>query len=109
MPGRDDTNDNQVDATTAAGGIMSMPDATSESGPGPRIAENEQRKVSGNSFLNWLFVRNELARAREEAGRFSAEQREYLRRAKVAFELAELALAPANAVRSGSTAPHAAN
>ena len=60
-------------------------------------------------FLGWLLVRDELSRAREGAARFTTEQREYLRRAKLAFELGDLALAPGSAVRSGSSAALAAN
>ena len=71
--------------------------------PAPEPARKRQ------SLLGWILVRDELARARESAARFTAEQREYLRRAKLAFELGELASNPGNAVRSGSTAPLAAN
>ncbi len=60
-------------------------------------------------FLSWLLASDDLARARAEASHFGAEQRAYLQRAKVAFELAELALAPGNAVRAGSAVPLAAN
>src|ERR1041384_7247943 len=77
-------------------------------------SEGSPARVSGRSrarggFLRWLLVRDELSRAREDAARFTTEQREYLRRAKLAFELGDLALAPGSAVRSGSTAPLAAN
>jgi hypothetical protein len=66
-------------------------------------------KGRGNPIVNWLLVRRELGQAQAEAARLTVEQREYLRRAKVALELGELAFAPGNAVRSGSTAPLAAN
>jgi len=57
------------------------------------------------ALLDWLLARRELAEARAAAAQFSSEQREYLRRAKLALELGELAFAPGNVVRSGSTAP----
>ncbi len=69
----------------------------------------EPAKSAGNPILNWFLVRPELARAQDEANRFSVAQREYVRRAKLAFETGELALAPGNAVRSGSTAPLSTN
>lgn len=70
---------------------------------------NALPRFLNNAFVDWLLVRKELARVRAEAARFTPEQREFLRRAKVALELGEVALAPGNAVRSGSTAPLAAN
>ncbi|HEX2672260.1 MAG TPA: discoidin domain-containing protein [Polyangiaceae bacterium] len=66
-------------------------------------------RLPGNPVIDWLLVRTELARARAEAARLAPEQREFLRRAKLSLELGELAFAPGNAVRSGSTAPLAAN
>lgn len=63
----------------------------------------------GNRMLDWLLVREELARAQAEAAQLTPEQREFLRRARVALELGELVLAPGNAVRAGSTAPFAAD
>jgi len=66
-------------------------------------------ETSGNPILDYVLVRGELRRAKEEAAQLGAEQREYLRRARVALELGELAFAPGNAVRSGSTAPLATN
>ena len=73
--------------------------------PEVRVAAPEAR----NSVLDWLLVRQELRRAHANAAQFSAGQREHLRRAQLALELGELALEPGNAVRSGSTAPLAAN
>ena len=99
----------QADATTVGDKVMSAPEAAGAGTQGSEAIGNGSRKAPGNPVLNWFFVRDELARARENARRFTTEQREYLRRAKVAFELGELALRPGNAVRSGSTAPHAAN
>ena len=63
----------------------------------------------GNAVLNWFLARPVLARAEAEAAHLSAEQREYVRRAKLAFEAAQLVLMPGNAVRSGSTSPLASN
>jgi hypothetical protein len=138
-PPRDCTNGTENDATTAGGWVMSAPDVPNPDGPeqlpaeppsaespsvavspaeaspveppqpAPPLVVTEPRKPAGKGFLNWLLVRNELAQARENAQRFTAQQREQLRRAKLAFELGDLALSPGNAVRSGSTAPLAAN
>lgn len=108
-PSRDLKDENETDAATVDGDVMSAADATSETTQQPPAESGGPRKVGGNRFFNWLFARTELARAREAVGHLTAEQREYVRRGKVAFELGELALAPGNAVRSGSTAPHAAN
>lgn len=69
----------------------------------------EEPKKSGRSVVDWLLARTELAQARAAAARFTGEQREFLRRAKLALELGELAFAPGNVVRSGSTAPLATN
>jgi hypothetical protein len=88
---------------------MTEPEVAGAAAPEPPATGSEPKKAPGNSLLNWLFVRDGLARAKENADRITAEQREHLRRAKLAFELGELALAPGNAVRSGSTAPVAAN
>ena len=74
-----------------------------------QAARNELPKSPGNAVLDWLLVRPELARVRADAARLTPEQREFLRRAKLALELGELAFAPGNAVRAGSTAPLAAN
>ena len=87
---------------------MSTPEATDQANGGP-AAMTTPRRPRERSLLGWILVRDELARARENAAGISSEQREYLRRAKLAFELGELALAPGNAVRSGSSAPLAAN
>jgi hypothetical protein len=65
--------------------------------------------MRGRSFLNWFFARDELARARESAARLTPEQRESLRRARVAYELGDFALAPGDAVQSGSAVPLARN
>ena len=69
----------------------------------------ELPKVKGNRILDWLLVRRELAQAEANAATFTTEQREFLRRAQLALELGELAFAPGNVVRAGSTAPLAAN
>jgi hypothetical protein len=116
-PGRDGRNGIQSDATTLSGRIMSVPEATDEAAEAAQQTSplaapsvvNVAPRPQRNGLLNWLLVRRELSQAREDAARFSDEQREYVRRAKLAFELGELALAPGNAVRSGSTAPLAAN
>ena len=63
----------------------------------------------GGAVVDWLLVRSELAQARAAAAKLSTEQREYVRRAKLALEVGELAFIPGNAVRSGSTAPLASN
>jgi len=65
--------------------------------------------TSGNPLVSWFLVRDELREAEAEAAQYSVEQREYLRRARLALELGELAFAPGNAVRAGSTAPLATN
>jgi hypothetical protein len=65
--------------------------------------------LPGNRILNWFLASAELGRAREAASPFSRERREYLRRANLAFEMAELSLAPGNALRSGSAVPLASN
>ncbi len=69
----------------------------------------EPAKARGNPIVNWLLARKELAQAEADAAQFTSEQREFLGRAKLALELGELAFAPGNAVRSGSTAPLAAD
>ena len=81
------------------------PLADQTANPAPSAAS----KFLRNPVVDWLLARTELARARAEAARLTPEQREFLRRAKLALELGEVALAPGNAVRSGSTAPLAAN
>jgi len=104
-------NEIQADATTVGDEVVSIPESgadTQGSQPGPG-KPREVREVRGNRVLNWFFVRDELVQARENASRFAMEQREYVQRSKVAFELGELALRPGNAVRSGATAPLAAN
>jgi hypothetical protein len=88
---------------------MSTPEVTGGPAPTPPGAARDASRVRENGLLGWLLVREELAHARANAARFSAEQREFLRRAKLAFELGELALSPGNAVHSGSTSPLAAN
>jgi hypothetical protein len=113
-----------ADAKTFGGTFMTTPEAggaatPSEVGSGasaPKAGDGAHGslgapppKLPGNPIVNWFLVRRELAQAEAEAARLSAPQREYLRRAKVALELGELAIAPGNAVRSGSTAPLAAN
>lgn len=87
---------------------MNAPEAT-DAVPNAPVPASTATKVREKGFLGWLLVREQLALARANAAGFSATQREYLRRAKLAFEVGELALSPGNAVRSGSTAPLAAN
>jgi hypothetical protein len=91
-----------TEATVAAdvtpGGAGSTPASAADVGA-------SGRRARGNPVIGWLLVREELARARENAARFTIQQREYLRRAKLALEVGDLALVPGNAVRSGSTAP----
>jgi hypothetical protein len=82
--------------------------ATSSNEPS-RATPAEARKKPLRAVVDWLLVRKELAQARAAAARFTPEQREFLRRAKLALELGELAFAPGNVVRSGSTAPLATN
>ena len=96
------------DATTFDGQAMSTPEAANgpRGGSPPPVAEAPRPR---GGWLGWLLVRDELARARENAARFTPAQCEYLRRAKLALELGELALGPGSAVRSGSTAPLAAD
>jgi hypothetical protein len=73
-------------------------------------ASHQPAKPRRNAFVAWFSVRDELSRAREEVARFTSEQREYLRRAKLAFELGEVALAHrGEAGTSDSSAPIAAN
>jgi hypothetical protein len=69
----------------------------------------EAPKARSNRIVDWLLARREMARAKADAARLTGEQRELLRRARLALELGELAFAPGNAVRSGSPAPLAAN
>jgi hypothetical protein len=88
---------------------MSTPEVADEIKPSAPVPAPEARRPPGNRFIGWLLVRDELSRAREAAARLTTEQREYVRRARLAFELGELALTPGNAVRSGPTAPLAAN
>ena len=66
-------------------------------------------KKPGQALVDWLLARKELAQARAVAAQLSVQQREYVRRAKLALEVGEVAFAPGNAVRSGSTAPLATN
>jgi hypothetical protein len=95
-------------ATRVDGWLMSTTQGTGSAGQGSPAPVPERSRSRGG-FLGWLLVREDLSRARENAARFTTQQREYLRRAKLAFELAELSLGPGNAVRSGSPAPLAAN
>ena len=71
--------------------------------------QGEGSKAPGGKVVDWLLARTELAQARAAAAQFSPEQREFLRRAKLALELGELAFAPGNTVRAGSPAPLATN
>jgi hypothetical protein len=66
-------------------------------------------RTRGQSIWSWFLGQAELARTSEAAQRFTAERREYLRRAKLAFEMGDLALSPGSAVRSGSGSPLASN
>jgi len=63
----------------------------------------------GKRLVDWFLVKAELRRAREAASTVSQPRREYLRCAKLAYELGELALAPGKALRSGSGVPLASN
>jgi hypothetical protein len=70
------------------------------------VAVNQRPRARGGAILNWILVRDELSLARANAARVTAQQQEYLRRAKLAFELGALAVAPRDkATASGSTAP----
>lgn len=89
---------------------MTIPEAgdtvSQSAGKSAQAARGESPR---NGVLDWLLVRKELASARADAARHSPQQREFLRRAKLALELGELSFTPGNAVRAGSTAPLAAN
>ena len=97
-----------TDAKIFDGGLMSAPGVTDNTQESSKASVVERSRPR-SGLLDWLFVRAELARTREAAARFTVEQREYLRRAKLALELGELASAPGGSVRSGSTAPLSAN
>ena len=84
-------------------------DGTMTNIPEADAPRTELPKIKGNRILDWLLVRRELAQAEANAATFTTEQREFLRRAQLALELGELAFAPGNVVRAGSTAPLAAN
>jgi len=73
------------------------------------VPPDRSPKKLGRALLDWLLARKELAQSRAAAAELSAQQREYVRRAKLALEVGELAFAPGNTVRSGSTAPLATN
>jgi hypothetical protein len=107
-PGQTVEQRDSRDATSFDGSIMSTLEATGGASQGSPAPVSGRPRVRGG-FFGWLLVRDELSRARENAARFTTEQRQYLRRAKVAFELGELALAPGSSVRSGSTVPLAAD
>ena len=87
---------------------MSTPEATSRQ-PSGSPASSVERPRGRRRLLDWLLVREELSRAKENARRFTTQQREYLRRAKMALELGEHALGPDGAVRSGSAGALAVN
>ncbi|MEI9951942.1 MAG: discoidin domain-containing protein [Pseudomonadota bacterium] len=98
--------------TSPEAGEVVRPDEVGNLPPGSEPSQapaGEPAKARGNPIVNWLLVRKELAQAEANAAQFTSEQREFLRRAKLALELGELAFAPGNAVHSGSTAPLAAN
>jgi hypothetical protein len=84
-------------------------EARSGEQPAAKSAPNALSKLWNSRFVDWILVRKDLARARAAAAELRPEQREFLRRAKLALELGEVAFAPGNAVRSGSTAPLAVN
>ena len=63
----------------------------------------------GKRLVDWFLVKTELRQAREAVATVSQQRLEYLRRAKLAYELAELALAPGKALGSGSGVPLASN
>jgi len=75
----------------------------------PEVVGAEPLASARSRRLDWLLGGSEVARAEAGAQRLSREQRERLRRAKLAFEMGELALAPGSVVRAGSTAAIAAN
>lgn len=52
--------------------------------------DRSQRPWAGR-FFDWLLLRSEIARAAQVAGEFTPQRAEFLQRAKLAFELAELA------------------
>lgn len=60
------------------------------------------------AILEWFLRREALAQARSRASHVTDAQRELVRRARLAFELGEHALAPENALPSGSATPIAA-
>jgi len=120
---RQDADGTTADATIFSGKVMTTQEAGEVVVPNqvstvnepprstepPRAAGRGPSKSLGKRVVDWVLARNELAQARADAAQFTVEQREFLRRAKVALELGELAFAPGNAVRSGSAAPLAAN
>jgi len=67
------------------------------------------KRRPGQRIVNWFLQSAQLERAREFASSLSAEQSEYLRRAKLAHEMATLMKASRSALRAGSTLPHASN
>lgn len=75
----------------------------------PATVRAQRKPARGGAIIDWLLVRSELAQARAAATQLTSEQQEFVRRAKLALELGELAFRPGNAVRSGSTAAHASN
>lgn len=80
-----------------------------ESQPSAPSQDGRASHPGGNAVLRWLLVRDEFSRARQAAARVTPVQRESLRRAELALELGTYALAPGNALRSGSGAPLAAD
>lgn len=82
---------------------MSNPEVARPESPAPATA------VASSGALAWLLGQGELARAEAGARGLDHEQRECLRRAKLAFEMGEVARAPGNVVRAGSPAAIATN
>jgi len=59
---------------------------------GARTPEQQDSSLPkrGNAFFAWLLMRQQICRARREAAQLTPERRELLRRAKVAYEFAQL-------------------
>jgi hypothetical protein len=98
-----------TDAKTSGGKSMSAQQGTDAEQGAPNTSGNRGRPRV-NAFVNWFLVPDELLRARQNVARITGEQREHLRRAKLAFEFGDRALASrGDPGRLGSTAPLAAN
>jgi F5/8 type C domain-containing protein len=100
-----DSDGTLAEITAFGGKIVTIPEA----GHAVPRSDVSGRKRPGGAIVDWLLARKELAQAEADVGQLTTEQREFIRRAKVALEVGELAFAPGNAVRSGSSAPQAAD